>query len=323
MIAAQYEVGQDRPSLESPVAHQGTGGRRRRTTARPERPLPRSGPGRARPWRTSCPRNRRWQRPWNSSGCRPVRCLDARSSWDPRWILRLRRLLRTRDISTSYTSIRRSWPSAPVWRCARFRAGNRPRIVVTEHNVWSSHARLTRLADRLTAGAVRNPPRGVAPRSTTRSPPGSAARTRVVRYGVDAAEVRREGEHRRRGARAPRRGRRRDPDRHRGQPPRHEGLPRPARRRPGGHRAAVDNVRFVAVGRGPLEHELRPSSATARPRRPLPVPRLPRRTRCGSCRRSTCSACPRTTRACRSRSWRRSRSACPWSRPASAGSPRS
>jgi glycosyltransferase involved in cell wall biosynthesis len=63
--------------------------------------------------------------------------------------------------------------------------------VVTEHNVWSSHTRLTRWADRLTAG------RGEAHLAVSEAVAESMPRslrgdTRVVRYGIDAARIRRE-----------------------------------------------------------------------------------------------------------------------------------
>ena len=64
----------------------------------------------------------------------------------------------------------------------------RPALVTTEHNVWSSHQRLTRFANAATAGlddvtvavsgAVRD---SMAPRARRR--------TRVVRYGVDTDAV--------------------------------------------------------------------------------------------------------------------------------------
>jgi glycosyltransferase involved in cell wall biosynthesis len=125
--------------------------------------------------------------------------------------------------------------------------------VVTEHNVWASHALLTRAADRLTAG------RGeihlaVSEAVQASLPPAIRARSRVLRYGIDTAEVR---SHARRaeargalgvgddeiviGTVANLRATKGYPD-----------LLAAARR-------VVDRVataRFVAVGRGPLEDEL-------------------------------------------------------------------
>jgi glycosyltransferase involved in cell wall biosynthesis len=127
--------------------------------------------------------------------------------------------------------------------------------VVTEHNVWSSHSPLTRFADRATEGrsethlAVSEAVRESLPRPIR-------SRTRVIRYGVDAAEIGLEREHRaeqRRllgvdddeiviGTVANLRATKGYPD-----------LLAAARE-------VVDRVpkaRFVAVGRGPMEEELR------------------------------------------------------------------
>jgi glycosyltransferase involved in cell wall biosynthesis len=132
---------------------------------------------------------------------------------------------------------------------------SRPRIVVTEHNVWSSHSPLTRLADRITAGREET---HLAVSAAVRDslPARIRARTRVVRYGVDAAEIRAEG--------ADRAGRRAllgagaddvvigtvaNLRATKGYPDLLDAA-----------RVVLDRVpaaRFVAVGRGPLEAELR------------------------------------------------------------------
>jgi glycosyltransferase involved in cell wall biosynthesis len=134
----------------------------------------------------------------------------------------------------------------------------RPRIVVTEHNVWGSHARPTRWADRLTAG--RSEVHLAVSTAVQESLPSRIrSRSRVVRYGIDTDAVRRAAD------------------------------PRAARARLGvrddeiligtvanlratkgypdlllAARAVIDrvpNVRFAAVGRGPLEDELRAEHA--------------------------------------------------------------
>jgi hypothetical protein len=69
--------------------------------------------------------------------------------------------------------------------------GKRPRIVVTEHNVWGSHAPLTRWADHLTAGK-HEVHLAVSAAVLESMPADVRARTRVVRYGIDAAEIRRQ-----------------------------------------------------------------------------------------------------------------------------------
>lgn len=122
-------------------------------------------------------------------GCRPVLCLEARSSWDPRWVLRLRRWLRSEEFDVVHIhsplvaiGTRLAVRSLPLRR--------RPRIVVTEHNVWTSHFPLTRRADRLTAGSG-EVHLAVSAAVRDSMPARLRARARVVRYGIDAAEIRR------------------------------------------------------------------------------------------------------------------------------------
>jgi glycosyltransferase involved in cell wall biosynthesis len=136
---------------------------------------------------------------------------------------------------------------------------DRPRIVVTEHNVWSSHTPLTRFGDRVTAGPGEIH-LAVSAAVQDSLPTAIRARSRVVRYGVDAAAVRREGRHRaavRRslgvaddeiliGTVANLRATKGYPD-----------LLVAARE----VIRSDASVRFVAVGRGPLEGELREQHA--------------------------------------------------------------
>jgi glycosyltransferase involved in cell wall biosynthesis len=190
-------------------------------------------------------------------GC-SVRCLGARSSWDPRWVLRLRRML----ASDHFDVIHIHSPLVAVGARLAVRSlphPNRPRIVVTEHNVWTSHAPLTRFADRVSAG------RGeihlaVSAAVDESLPTRIRDRTRVVRYGIDAHEVRREGGHRADerhelgiaddevliGTVANLRATKGYPD-----------LLLAARE----VIRASDSVRFAVVGRGPLEAELREQHA--------------------------------------------------------------
>jgi glycosyltransferase involved in cell wall biosynthesis len=187
-------------------------------------------------------------------GCQPVRCLDARSSWDPRWIARLREMIRDGEFDVVHihsplvaVGARLALPSLP--------RRSRPRIVVTEHNVWSSHAPLTRLADRLTAG--RSETHLAVSEAVRKSLPARIrSHTRVIRYGVDAAELRGEAGHGAEqrgllgfsdaevviGTVANLRGTKGYPD-----------LLVAAKE----VTARVPEARFVAVGRGPLEDALR------------------------------------------------------------------
>jgi len=130
--------------------------------------------------------------------------------------------------------------------------------VVTEHNVWASHAPLTRTADRLTAG------RGeihlaVSDAVQATLPPAIRARSRVVRYGIDTAAVR---------ARAARPAARAELGA--GADEIVIGTVANLRATKGypdllvAARRVVDRVpaaRFVAAGRGPLETELREQQA--------------------------------------------------------------
>jgi glycosyltransferase involved in cell wall biosynthesis len=127
-------------------------------------------------------------------GCSPVCCLESRSSWDPLWIPRLRRIIR----DGKYDVIHIHSPLVAIGARLALRSlrhRDRPRIVVTEHNVWSSHAPLTRWADRTTAG------RGETHLAVSRAvydslPAPIQAQSRVIRYGVDATELREKSRHR-------------------------------------------------------------------------------------------------------------------------------
>lgn len=73
-----------------------------------------------------------------------VHCLGARSDLDPRWVLRLRRLLRDGDYALVHTH---SPLSAAV---ARLVAPRGVRVVHTEHNMWGRYRRATYWANALT-----------------------------------------------------------------------------------------------------------------------------------------------------------------------------
>jgi glycosyltransferase involved in cell wall biosynthesis len=75
-----------------------------------------------------------------------VRCLDGDSTLDPRWVLRLRRLLRQRrfDIVHTHSPV----PAA----AARLLAGSATRLIHTEHNVWDRYRWPTYAANAATYG---------------------------------------------------------------------------------------------------------------------------------------------------------------------------
>ena len=180
-------------------------------------------------------------------------CLGARASWDPSWVIRLRKLC----IRTHFDIVHVHSPIAAIGARLALRtlpARKRPRLVITEHNVWGSHAKTTRLADNMTAHgdethlAVSNAVRASMPARLRGD-------TRVIQHGVDLQEVRsaavdRDVARRSLGVEA------------------HEVLVgtvanlRATKGYPDLLCAArtvvdrVDNVRFVALGQGPMMQEL-------------------------------------------------------------------
>lgn len=76
----------------------------------------------------------------------PVHCLGAARTTDPRWVLRLRRLVRSREIALVHTHS----PVPAV--AARTCLGGRPMLVHTEHNVWSRYRLPTLVANAATYG---------------------------------------------------------------------------------------------------------------------------------------------------------------------------
>jgi glycosyltransferase involved in cell wall biosynthesis len=80
----------------------------------------------------------------------PVTCLGGSRDLDLRWGLRLRALVREQEIEVVHVH---SPLVAAVARVAlRLPGARRPVVVGTEHNLWSSHRRGTRWANRATAG---------------------------------------------------------------------------------------------------------------------------------------------------------------------------
>ena len=80
-----------------------------------------------------------------------VRCLDGARIWDPRWMLRLRRLLASGEVDVVHGH---SPLVAAISRLMlrTLRRSGRPASVYTEHNEWGRHRRGTRLLNRLTIG---------------------------------------------------------------------------------------------------------------------------------------------------------------------------
>lgn len=184
-----------------------------------------------------------------------VHCLDVRRDLDPRWLPRLRRLL----VAGRYDVVHTHSPlvAAAVRLVSRTlpRRG-RPRLVTTEHNAWSTFALPTRLANGVTAPLD---DASLAVSEETRDSiwwSGLRSRTEVLVHGIDLVEV---------GAAAGERDAVRDelgiaPDEvvvvtvanYRAQKAYDDLLVAAA-----AVTAKAPRVRFVAVGQGPLEAEIK------------------------------------------------------------------
>ncbi len=81
----------------------------------------------------------------------PVTCLGATRRYDPRWVVKLRSLLRTRNFQVVHTHSPVAAVGARLVVSTLARSG-RPALMSTEHNSWSSHRPFTRWANRLTFG---------------------------------------------------------------------------------------------------------------------------------------------------------------------------
>lgn len=118
-----------------------------------------------------------------------TRCIGAgRRTADPRWVLRLRRLLA--DGGYDIVHVHSPVPAVAARLAAStLRRNRRPVLVTTEHNVWSSHGRLTRWANRLT-GRLDDTTLAVSEAVRASMPSRSRRSTEVIVYGVDLASVR-------------------------------------------------------------------------------------------------------------------------------------
>lgn len=79
-----------------------------------------------------------------------VHCLGTKQSWDPRWLPRLRRLLRDDPVDIVHVHS----PLAAIGARVVLRTmprRTRPRMVTTEHNVWDSYTPLTARVHALTS----------------------------------------------------------------------------------------------------------------------------------------------------------------------------
>jgi len=103
---------------------------------------------------------------------------------DPRWLLRLRRLLRREFDIVHVHSPAVAAPVRPIVRAMR----TRPALVATEHNLWSSFGRMTRAANQATL-ALDDLHLAVSDEVRASMSPRAQARTRVVVHGVPVDEL--------------------------------------------------------------------------------------------------------------------------------------
>lgn len=118
-----------------------------------------------------------------------VHCLHARRTTDPRWVLRLRRLVRSRDLALVHTHS--PVPAVAARVCL---GAARPPIVHTEHNIWSRYRWQTLAANAATYGrndAVIAVSHGVA--DSVRRPPWAPwlrlPPVQVLHHGIDESLV--------------------------------------------------------------------------------------------------------------------------------------
>ena len=113
----------------------------------------------------------------------PAVCLDGRREVDPRWVRRLRKLVRAARIDVVHAhSPLVAALARPALRTLPRR--DRPALMGTEHNLWSSHHLATRWANRLTL-PLEDVTIAVSDEVRASMPPRLARRTEVVIHGVD------------------------------------------------------------------------------------------------------------------------------------------
>jgi glycosyltransferase involved in cell wall biosynthesis len=112
-------------------------------------------------------------------------CLDVRSEADPRWIVGMERLLRSRfDVVHAHAPL-----SAAVARVQVRIRTHRPALVYTEHNRWSSYHWATRHANRATY-RLNDTVFAVSDDVRDSIPARLRSRVEVLVHGIDLARVR-------------------------------------------------------------------------------------------------------------------------------------
>lgn len=112
-------------------------------------------------------------------------CFDVRDARDPRWILRLRSLLRSSDYDVVHVH---SPLVAGVSRLLLLTIRRRPPMLSTEHNSWASYDRPTRWLNRLTY-RLDDANIMVSGQVLSSLPPKLQRRGEVIVHGVDVAAI--------------------------------------------------------------------------------------------------------------------------------------
>lgn len=120
----------------------------------------------------------------------PCRCLSSGRSWDLRWVWALRRRLRADPVDVVH--VHSPLVAAFARLAVRSLGRRRPGLVYTEHNNWTAYGRATRWANRLTYG-LDDAQVAVSVDARASIPAARRARVEVVVHGVplDAVRARR------------------------------------------------------------------------------------------------------------------------------------
>jgi glycosyltransferase involved in cell wall biosynthesis len=119
-----------------------------------------------------------------------VRLLGGRHLADLRWLVRLRRAMAAVDVVHAHSPV----PAVAARLVGRtLPRDRRPHLVTTEHNVWASHHRLTRLAEDRTFG-LDDAHLAVSEAVKRSLPATKGAQVEVVVQGVDLDAVRAAGD---------------------------------------------------------------------------------------------------------------------------------
>jgi glycosyltransferase involved in cell wall biosynthesis len=120
-----------------------------------------------------------------------VTCLGARHWWDPRWLLRLRRLLASEAFDVVHAHSPLVAAGARLVVRAHPAAG-RPRMVTTEHSLWEGHVGLARWVNQAT-GRLDDARFAVSEAVLASMPPAQRQATEVLLHGVDVPSLRAQG----------------------------------------------------------------------------------------------------------------------------------